>query len=296
MNLKYRQVRSHSGISFDILKSCIQKYIRRAKTNYSLQIANDFHHFTTINRENLDTNTLRVLKSTITNFINRLYIIAMEDISLGEPNALEVVDHYMELYKNTWDYKHLARCISFLCECKKARLPSYVRAWITGDPKLKKKLFHRQMRNYYSDFEDTPEDLITKSAEIAHKYSKKKSREQSAFKVFIKLLNYFEIDSVTPAEELIKKTDTVKLPEWDPMSEKPKIKKYCIDKHTRRGRLTRDQSDTHYFINVSSKITNRSIYDLPELKLHYRLIRTMNPKKNLWDYLNMWPIVLLMLK
>lgn len=77
MSSKYRSERSYNGMPLDILKSGIQKYCRRSNFDKAVWCAIELDLFS------YSCDDSRRATGIITNFIHRLMIIYLEDVSLG---------------------------------------------------------------------------------------------------------------------------------------------------------------------------------------------------------------------
>lgn len=122
---------SMNGISIDILKSSIQKYIRRGildKAIYCILEWDLFHEL--INRDGITTG----LKANSTNLINRLLIISCEDctcISLALPILMkDLVDRYHQVRYTNDDMRRetLVDIVTLLCSVQKSRELSHIRS------------------------------------------------------------------------------------------------------------------------------------------------------------------------
>ena len=81
----YRIEKSYNGYSLDILKSALQKYIRRGIVDKAIYFAIEISLF-------LFTDVDRDQKRIVTNFIHRLQIIFLEDVGLGCYDQWENID------------------------------------------------------------------------------------------------------------------------------------------------------------------------------------------------------------
>jgi hypothetical protein len=98
IGLDYRQEFSINGYSLDILKSAVQKYIRRGEAERAIYFCNElllFRYFT-IKNFNYEENKgyYRYSKGILTNTIHRLLVTLLEDISI-----LNGYDFYVMVYK-----------------------------------------------------------------------------------------------------------------------------------------------------------------------------------------------------
>lgn len=85
ISTEFRKEKSYNQYSLDILKSALQKYIRRSEIDKAIYFAIEICLF--IFKEN-DLNRKRI----ITNFIHRLQIIFLEDVGLSCYNIIEYID------------------------------------------------------------------------------------------------------------------------------------------------------------------------------------------------------------
>jgi len=98
INTKYRSEKSYNGFSLDILKSALQKYIRRGILNKALYFAIEICLFIfTLDNSNQ--------KRIITNFVHRLQIIFLEDVGLGCYNKWDNIDKLFDVLLNTKNKK-----------------------------------------------------------------------------------------------------------------------------------------------------------------------------------------------
>lgn len=119
---KYRAVKTLNGYPFDIAKSAIQKYTRRAIPHKAQYMANDMY---IMNWATPDS------KASMTNFYNRIRIIYLEDIGLGSPPLLYLVHNTLKDIKDnptllSIKLPWLFRCMSFTT---KSRVYSHIRAF-----------------------------------------------------------------------------------------------------------------------------------------------------------------------
>jgi hypothetical protein len=106
------------GIDVDIAKSALQKAIRRNDVWLALTMAlrlNEFKDFGKPIRSNL---------------INRMPVIAGEDVGMGNLKTVKMVDQYVEKIRNSEDscVEELIEMVLLLCTSEKSRLGSHVNA------------------------------------------------------------------------------------------------------------------------------------------------------------------------
>lgn len=81
----YRNVISPGKYKFDDLKSALQKYIRRGETEKAIFVANEMFMFKHIKGG----------KGFYTNFLNRLKVIALEDVGIANPGIIVQIGNIM---------------------------------------------------------------------------------------------------------------------------------------------------------------------------------------------------------
>jgi hypothetical protein len=134
---KYRGEKSYNGFSLDILKSALQKYIRRGNLDKAIYFAIETCLFIFTEQ---DTNQKRI----ITNFIHRLQIIFLEDVGLGCYNDWEMIDNLFDILfkrdKNSFIFSFI-NIVATMTLNKHIRICSHynsLRTVIKTDKNLKK--------------------------------------------------------------------------------------------------------------------------------------------------------------
>jgi hypothetical protein len=126
MNCKFRNEITANGYDFSVMKSGLQKYIRRGDEDKALRCAEEMDRFAEMGH---DGERLR------TNMLHRLQIIFLEDISIGNYYLWEYMCQWMtilfdERKKTTRDrnveVKTLELIIRNLCKSKKTRAASFM--------------------------------------------------------------------------------------------------------------------------------------------------------------------------
>jgi len=157
IQIKYRNVRSVNGFPFDILKSALQKYIRRGLVKKAQFFACELDMFR-IYRIRTGNND-PVLKSCITNFFNRLRIIYLEDIGLANPELLFYVNSKLEKVQNETSFsRDLCDLIREMCFSLHTRFYSYVKL----DQRTDEKVDEASLPEYITEFKNL---LRTKSVQ-----------------------------------------------------------------------------------------------------------------------------------
>lgn len=157
---------SWNGIKTDILKSAIQKYIRRGNLNKALWCINELDLFNEMLNEDNDHD--RLIKSFTTNIMNRLFIISCEDVGIGNINLPVIFD----TMRNKWEMirndptKTIERMtilqdmVNILVNCKKSREISHIRAvyWNVPNSKYYEKYKKKYPSIYNIDYSKYPEN------------------------------------------------------------------------------------------------------------------------------------------
>jgi hypothetical protein len=107
------------GIDTDIAKSCLQKAIRRGDERLACMMAIRLNEF------------FEIGKPVRSNMINRLPVIAGEDVGMGNIWAVMKVSKKVDEIRDQSEkacLKKILECVAILCRCKKSRLGSFVNA------------------------------------------------------------------------------------------------------------------------------------------------------------------------
>jgi len=127
MSVVFRSVKSLHGYSFDVMKSAIQKYIRRGDVEKACLIAAEMDLFRFVNGSS----------SIVTNFYNRLRIIFYEDIGLANPGLLPILDNLLNKWLGTKAItSYLIKAVSLMASSQHSRYFSHIRA-VTKNPPFK---------------------------------------------------------------------------------------------------------------------------------------------------------------
>ncbi len=158
ISTEFRNEKSYNNYSLDILKSALQKYIRRGDIDKAIYFAIEVALF--IFKEN-DLNRKRI----ITNFIHRLQIIFLEDVGLSCYNIIPYIDKlfdklfrrdensfliiFLNLVYTMCKNKHTRVCSHYhnlfnMCRDNQKDLEEYLKYF----PNVKK-YFYLEMRIYY---------------------------------------------------------------------------------------------------------------------------------------------------
>ena len=110
------------NIDVDVAKSALQKAIRRGDVSLAWTMALRLNEFLEV-----DGGKGKPVRS---NMLNRLAVIAGEDIGMGDMNVVMMVDEYVNKIRDTGNLcqKELIKCITTMCMAKKSRLVSHVNA------------------------------------------------------------------------------------------------------------------------------------------------------------------------
>jgi hypothetical protein len=140
LNIKYRGAKTYSGLDFDIAKSALQKYIRRGDWMMAAKIAADMSLVSLVDdkehaqqyvafmnakpNHGKDYDVLQVQrrsKAMKTNLINRLIVIASEDVSIANRDAPEVI---AQLLLNNRSTLNIVKAAVYLARSPKLRILS----------------------------------------------------------------------------------------------------------------------------------------------------------------------------
>lgn len=150
----YRNSKTFSGYDFGVAKSALQKYIRRGTTGKALMVATEMYRMS----ELFHTSQSTVAKTNFTNFINRLCVIAAEDIGVANmPLCCSVIDYFNKTYKNDRippPIGEILVIVKELCESKKTRICSHAKNVYFNDECTE---YARQKWEFEKDTEYTPE-------------------------------------------------------------------------------------------------------------------------------------------
>lgn len=129
MTVKFRNEKSISGYEWNVVKSALQKYIRRNNVDMAIKMAMEMYCFDFIDNG----------KRIITNGLHRLQIIFLEDIGCGNLYLWpELCDWFDIIYREREkddanrnrkiEIEYLTRIIINLCKSRKIRCGSYMNA------------------------------------------------------------------------------------------------------------------------------------------------------------------------
>lgn len=167
---KYRNEKSLNGFSLDVLKSALQKYVRRGMTEKAHFFAGELDLF-----KNADSRQ-EVIR---TNFLHRLMIIFLEDV--GDMNIWNYIDERIfnllnERNKpltgnNRRDFLKeelwISQIIIKMCSSQKTRLPSHVRSLFGGSKYIDMAIkYYPSLAEYainIKNFEESSKNIDTAS-------------------------------------------------------------------------------------------------------------------------------------
>lgn len=265
MDATYRKEKSFHGHSLDVLKSGLQKYIRRGETEKAMYCLAELDLFS----ECSGGERIR------TNMIHRLMIIFMEDICLGGveswARADELVFGWLKDRKKTFLIQEL---VQLMCKSKKTRACSFARCFsssISNDEEpfelqiknknwtsIKTLLSLLNQKSSLKEYRDVCKIMSrsgVQNMDIALRWIREvKTAERPLFFLLPLLHHIFGGYSM---EENI----PIKLDEnWSTHRNLPVLEfdEYVFDKHTQRG-----NRDRGFFVNVSSQVNNE-VFILPE--------------------------------
>ena len=128
-----KETKSYGGHSIDLLKNCVREYIRRGVVEKALMAAVELFRMNEVGGT-----------APITNLVNKLKIIAVEDIGISD---IEVLLYSLSvLNKSAHTFKDIANVIALMCKAKKTMLVSHVwKTYCTEDGR-KYAAVHHQLK------------------------------------------------------------------------------------------------------------------------------------------------------
>lgn len=265
MDATYRKEKSLHGHALDVLKSGLQKYIRRGNVEGAMYCLGELDLFSGCEGG----------ERIRTNMIHRLMIIFMEDVGLGGVKSWARIDELVsEWLKDRSKTRSIQELVQLMCASKKTRACSFARAFAQSLPDDEKRTLEEQIRDkdwvsiktllqrlnqksLVKDYKRVSEEMARAGVQdmhIALKWVKEVKTIERPLFFLLPLLNYifggYCMENVIPTfDENWRAHTSLPTMEFDD---------YVFDKHTRKG--TRDRA---YFVNVSSKVENE-VFVLPE--------------------------------
>ena len=119
---------SHSGYKLDILKSAVQKYLRRREFDKMVWCVAEIYLFEVFKKTETD---IRATKGIISNLLNRLIIMLDEEMLFVECERYLLIRKYIEEFedKNRGDFMCLYKICKILCESRMIRRGSDIRGY-----------------------------------------------------------------------------------------------------------------------------------------------------------------------
>ena len=148
---------SYYGLPLDVLKSGIQKYIRRGNNEKALWCMAEYDLF-----RDFDTKSYGIR----TNMVNRLVVICTEDVGIANINTILDLDNELKIfekYKKTDKYKSreaLINIINTMTNSKKIRLFSHIRSTYMN-PEFYK-IVESRYPNLYKNIEFIDPNILNK--------------------------------------------------------------------------------------------------------------------------------------
>lgn len=126
---------SMNGIETDVLKSALQKYIRRGNLDKSIWCILEMDLFSEILFRENDEKKIKMIKSFLTNMANRLIIISIEDVGIGNPALPLYINEKLSIWEKARHSisnaherrKALVDVVIALVESRKSRELSHIR-------------------------------------------------------------------------------------------------------------------------------------------------------------------------
>jgi hypothetical protein len=181
---------SYNGFKLDVLKSGLQKFIRRGMVEKSLYCLNEILLFRRIGDE-------KRVKGIISNLRNRLLIILNEDIGMCNYNMFDYFNKKINEWEESKDDRIINDIVYLFCKSKKVRLCSHVRGYYKN-----KYMNEEKFEKYYKNknFDECKEEVgkefyKDKDSDDIKKYidgfvDKLKKKNYDLFYWFFKILDY----------------------------------------------------------------------------------------------------------
>jgi len=169
-SLKYRDVKTFNGYEYDTVKSAIQKFIRRGRVFQAQQMVgeSDMFRFSGYFKP-LEEKEKTLVKSSITNLVNRLKVIYLEDIGLANPCLIMDINTLFEKWLAVENClsASLLHLVKLMADSKKTRYYSHVRMWYKyNKPILEKSelyIVKKGDENFHDFSRGLYESIISKS-------------------------------------------------------------------------------------------------------------------------------------
>lgn len=129
LSVKYRNVVTLNGYQFDVAKSALQKYIRRGMVDQAQYMACELDAFRWVPDG----------KANFTNFVNRVRVIALEDVGIGAPHELVKIGVLLENWltkDNNLLSENLTHLVQVLCKVPHSRYYSHVKMYYLKNPPI----------------------------------------------------------------------------------------------------------------------------------------------------------------
>lgn len=269
---------SRHGKQTDELKSAVQKYIRRGETEKAVWCIKELNEFATL----LGSEQDRVIKAFMTNCMNRLTIISVEDVGLGNYWVVEELATWRKEWERLRNNKEehfglnaFLMITKLLAKSQKTREISHIKAfyWTTKQGMHKGSSFEEEFDKgsdncFYYWFEKLVQDGEAKAKEVIpflyHVMRKEKNEEyrkvQAILFTWFKTFKFKEfwifgiqiiLISLRKPEKVMIMVETEALE----VNEKDmELDDYCIDMHTRKGK--NEGKDGKEFALEGSKVEN----------------------------------------
>lgn len=126
---------SFNGYKLDILKSAVQKYLRRREFNKMIWCVGEIYLFQVYPKNDIEKKSA---KAIITNLLNRLIIMLDEEILFTECENYLLVRRYIEDFEknNRENFEYLFKICHIMCESRMIRRNSDIRSFWSPSNKI----------------------------------------------------------------------------------------------------------------------------------------------------------------
>lgn len=260
----FRKEISLRGYSLCVLKSALQKYIRRGdfeKAKFALAELDLFSLSPDARPQDI--------KRIRTNMIHRLMIIYIEDIGLGDLPLWRRLDgllvHWLAARDGPRAVEYLVHMVWFMCAANKTRAASHVRGAFRSNLAMweKQKDKWRHVRHFMAQKDPRAalgRDFTSDYLEIAARWYKEIQNCSEAPLCFLLLLLDRVIDVRMDEHTVAGRTPPICDLKWDLTVPRLEFDDFVYDKHCRGGPSS--QRTTTYFKQISSRVNNE-VYLMP---------------------------------
>ena len=288
MRATYRSEKSLRGYTLDVLKSALQKYVRRGDFERAKFALAELDLFSLAAKE-----SPRDSKRIRTNMIHRLMIIFLEDIGLGGIELWPRIDKLLTLWLRERDGPEsvgwLQEILWLMCFSNKTRICSHVRAAMTAKDSLDHlktllgccylelaRLAKGKWRNIFAFFALNKAEmeelaLAARGSVQARWFKELKGTRESFLCLLLPLLKRDLPATHFPLPFAVRPENVPVFcgAKWDVEAPRIEFDDFVFDKHCRGSGETSEKT-REYFVHVSSFVNNEVYPTTPLFKQIYQ--------------------------